>query len=290
MIRFLIQTFLLSSLGILTGCDLARDAGDRAADFLVGFIPKSVDEEFGRSARERALAGRPVITDPQIEQDLTKLVDPLVEAARASGFNFDVKIVNDPSLNAFALPGGFIYLHSGLITSAGSAREVWGVLAHEMAHVSERHGTKDTLARLGLSTAAMLVMQEAGAVGDVLVRGGMHLAGLKFSRVQESEADETGWNYLNKAGIDPRGMITFFMRLLPPDERQALEKAGTDPMKWQAAPLTAQQSFESMMATHPATGERITAMQQRLKDWDGAARPAPIDFAAFQARVREASR
>lgn len=258
--------------------------------FIVGFVPKSVDEELGRSARDRAVAGRRVITDPEVNTEFARLIQPLLAVARDSGFNFDVKIVDDPSLNAFALPGGFIYLHSGLITSAGSAREVWGVLAHEMAHVTERHGTKDTLAHLGLRAGAMLVMQEVGAIGDVLVRSGVQLAGLTFSRLQEAEADETGWNYLTKAGVDPRGMITFFLRLLPPDQRKILEKSGTDPMKWHAGPLSLQQSLETMMATHPATSERIMAMQRRLKKWDGAMRPAPIDFAAFQQKVRNINR
>ena len=207
----------------------------------------------------------------QISQDIARQVrfnnDPAVNAyVRNMGqrivanapdpFNrlpWNFYVVQDPSINAFAVPGGHIYVHTGLINAANSASELAGVMAHEIAHIVERHSTEQLSRQYGLSMLAGLVLgQDPGVLSQIaaqIVAGGT-LA--RFSREAEREADEVGIRAMYEAGYDPRGMAAMFRTLMEQSQRQPGR-------------------VESFFATHPTTAERVRESEQRAAQLAGRA-------------------
>ena len=149
-------------------------------------------------------------------------------------------LADDKLVNAFALPGGDIVVNRGLIAATHDAGELAGVLAHEIQHVALRHSLKGMIRSAGMS---LLFSMLIGDLGTTLVgQAAENLAGLKFSRDAESEADAEGFNLLVARGIDPRGMVRFFATL-------AGESGATPP---------------ALLSTHPASAEREAALAVRL--------------------------
>lgn len=141
-------------------------------------------------------------------------------------FNFYI-IDNDSTINAFALPGGYIYMYTGLIDSAKTEAEIAGVLAHEIGHVTERHGVKRLVQRMGIDFVFDLVLGDSTSfrkVADVV--GG--LAGLNYSKDQEYEADSLSVDYLIAAGYNPMGMRDF-MNFLASKQGFVFEPLSTHP-------------------------------------------------------------
>ncbi|MFP5246964.1 MAG: M48 family metallopeptidase [Thermoanaerobaculia bacterium] len=154
-------------------------------------------------------------------------------------------VVDDPAINAFAIPGGHVYVNTGLIANADNAAELAGVMAHEISHVTARHSTEQLSRQYGLSVIAGLVLgQDPGALAQIaaqIVAGG---ALARFSREAEEEADALGIRAMAAAGYNPIGMATMFEELL--EHRQG-------------QPGRVEQFF----ATHPLTEDRIRAARQR---------------------------
>lgn len=154
-------------------------------------------------------------------------------------------VVEDPSLNAFAIPGGHVYVNTGLIANADNAAELAGVMAHEISHVVARHSTEQISRQYGLSVLAGLVLgQDPGVLSQIaaqIVAGG---ALARFSREAELEADEIGIRSMYEAGYDPRGMASMF--------RELLEHNARNPSR-----------VEQFFATHPTTEDRIRVADQR---------------------------
>ena len=138
----------------------------------------------------------------------------------------------DPAVNAWAAPGGYLAIQSGLIDQARGPEEVAAVLAHEMAHVLERHSLEGIIQRLGL---AILLSAVFGDAGGIVVEAGQALANLSYSRDAEREADRVGIALMHAAGLDATGMAGFFQRL---------EAAGQD-------------GPPALLSTHPAPADRV---------------------------------
>ena len=144
---------------------------------------------------------------------------------------------DDPSINAFALPGGFVVVHTGLVHAVGSADELAGVLAHEVQHVEQRHALQALLYQLGWASVLTAVLGDPGTATTLAL---LQVGNLKFSRDLETQADTLGVEALRRAGIPPESMAAFFRRM----------KEGTGggaPPAW--------------LSTHPDTGDRITAIE-----------------------------
>lgn len=154
-------------------------------------------------------------------------------------------IVEDPSINAFAIPGGHVYIHTGLIAAADNASELAGVMAHEISHVVARHSTEQISRQYGLSVLAGLVLgQNPGMVQQIaaqIVAGG---ALARYSREAEREADDLGLGYMYESNYDPRGMASMFRKLLAQRE--------SSPGR-----------VEAFFSTHPQTEERIRDAEKR---------------------------
>ncbi|HEX2120017.1 MAG TPA: M48 family metallopeptidase [Thermoanaerobaculia bacterium] len=185
--------------------------------------------------------------DPVVNGYIQNMGQRIVNEAPAP-FNqlpWQFHVVEDPALNAFAIPGGHIYVNTGLIANADNASELAGVMAHEISHVVARHSTEQISRQYGLSVLAGVVLgQDPGVLSQIaaqIVAGG---ALARFSREAEEEADEIGIRSMYEAGYDPRGMASMFRELLEHNKRN---------------PSRVEQFF----ATHPTAEDRIRAADQR---------------------------
>jgi predicted Zn-dependent protease len=204
-------------------------------------LGKQLAQEVESSAR---LVDDPVVTEyvNRVGQNLVRNSDARVP--------FTIKVIDSDEVNAFALPGGFFYVNSGLILRAHEESELAGVMAHEISHVTARHGTKNATRGqiLQFATIPLLLLGPAGLAGYGLYEGlnvALPLTYLKFSRDAEREADFLGLQYMYKAGYDPNAYITFFERIQADEKR----RPGTIP---------------KLFSTHPPTPERIEHAQKEI--------------------------
>jgi len=188
-----------------------------------------------------------LVTDPAVTEYVNRIGQNLVRNSDAK-VPFTIKVVDDDSVNAFALPGGFFYVNSGLILAADEEAELAGVMAHEIAHVCARHATRGaTRAQLAnlLSIPLIFVGGGIGYAAQEAFGLGMPMTFLKFSRGFEAEADYLGLQYMYKAGYDPNAFVAFFEKL----EAQEKKKPGT---------------LAKAFSTHPQTPDRIKKSQEEI--------------------------
>lgn len=197
-VLFVLVFFFVSSSAWMAGLALER-------------VPHSVDRSLGLAASEQVKFGQASCENPAAQRYVEDILDRLVAELDDSSFTFHVTVLDDPSINAFALPGGYVFVNEGLLSRAESGEELAGVLAHEISHVVLRHGVERILQSAGRRLLIGLVFGVSDA-GTLLHYGG-ELRELSFGRDQESAADAMGHTLLRKAGISPRGLATFFERL-----------------------------------------------------------------------------
>jgi len=218
-----------------------------------------------------------VINDVEVEDYLYSLTNKLVKSSDYSGSGITFFIVNDSSINAFAMLGGVIGIHTGLILSASSESELASVLSHEVAHITQRHVArmigklqKDSFkSYLGLGLALLLARSNPElARGALAVSQALGIQTvLDFTRENEKEADRVGIKILHKAGFDVRGSIDFF-RTLQKGNRHSIG----------AAP--------SFLRTHPITSERINDIEDRLADYPYKQRADDPSFHFVKSKIR----
>lgn len=236
-------------------------------------IPPALEARLGEAAFSRIEEQKILIDDPELTRQLQQMAEPLLASVSDRRWKYRLHLARASEPNAFALPGGIIVVHSGLILEAKRPEEVLGVLAHEIAHVTRQHGTRQLISRAGL----WLLIQ--AAVGDVqglmgfLIDSGAYLLTQSYSRDYEREADETGWQYLVEAGLDPSGLLDFFRRIRELEEKTVI---GTMP---------------AILSTHPATDDRIAWLESKWEKEEKKRdfKSPPVDFQAFQERLRKAT-
>ena len=206
---------------------------------LVDYVPTDVDESIGQENWEQLAPQSARCTNPGPLAYVEELAQPLVEASD-SEFEFHFTVVDDEQINAFALPGGYVTVNMGLLEAAESGEEVAGVLAHEMTHVTHRHGMRAVLRRVGGVALVSLVF--GGTSLETLAYAGEVLSSQAHSRDQEREADAGGREILMEAGVDPTGMATFFDRL----EAEGASLPGA----------------AMLLSTHPNPGERAEVTRE----------------------------
>ena len=175
------------------------------------------DVQAGRQAASQVERQMPMVRDSQVNNYVNAIVQRLAANAGGPQFQYRARVVTSRELNAFSLPGGFIYVNSGLISAVRSEDELAGVLAHEIAHVAERHGTEQATkaygAQAGVGLLAGLLGGRDGRVGipeQIIGSLGVNAAFMKFSRNAEHEADSVGAAMMARAGYDPMAMASFF--------------------------------------------------------------------------------
>ncbi len=210
------------------------------------------DQEIGRQSAVEAEQQLPILSDRSTDQYINAITTRLAKYAPGADYPYQFKLVNASDINAFALPGGYLYLNRGLIDAAGSEGMLAGVMAHEMAHVALRHGTnqasKAYLGQTGLGILGGLLANDNRSTGKTIaaVGGfGMNALFLKFSRTDEEQADVVGAQMLAKAGYDPMDMVAFF---------QMLEgKKKKEPSK-----------VEQFFSSHPTPGDRAARVKKEM--------------------------
>ncbi len=238
-------------------------------------VPPGVETRIGDLVFQQIKTTQRLVEDPDLQARLDRLVAPLMAGVRDQRYEFSFHVVDDPSVNAFALPGGHVVLHSGLLLRAERPEEVLGVLGHEVAHVTKRHSLREMIQSAGLVILAQALFGDLEGLLALAAEGGTRLLDLRFSRDFEREADDAGWEYLTTAGIDPAGLIAFFEKLKA-DERKQLGSAAD------AADTL------SFLSTHPASEERIERLQRKLDEVQGRRwKPLDVDFAGLQERLRQ---
>lgn len=248
---------------------------DPFVGLVVNQIPPSLETRLGNLVFSQIEAQTTLVDDEQLEADLAALAEPLLRTIPEDDYPFELHLAEDSTINAFALPGGKIVVHTGLILEADRPEEVLGVLAHEIAHVTHRHSLRNLVGTMGVWVVVQTLLGDASALVAVVAEGGTRLLTLEFSRDFERDADDTGWEYLIDAGIDPRGLITFFEKI----KNEAAEQLGGDEVE----------ESLSFLSTHPSSQERIDRLHQRWRDagFDTAPVIDPMDFEAFQGRIRQ---
>lgn len=252
-------------------------------------IPIEWEERLGQLAFAQVTAGGRLVEDEQALAQLEKITGPLVAAINAQSerkYNYEFYIVRDPVLNAFAMPGGKVVLHSGLILAAETPEEIAGVLAHEIAHVTEQHSMRQMVSTLGIYLLAQAFLGDMQGLMAVLLDNGSYLLTLKFSRDHESDADSVGLAYLNAARIDPRGMPAMFRKLQAAQEEMNKEMTG----EIEEATGTEDLELPGFLSTHPDTADRIERIEKLLEQSEtinSAYIRFPIDFKKFQKRVAQ---
>ncbi|WP_038049031.1 MULTISPECIES: M48 family metallopeptidase [unclassified Thioalkalivibrio] len=238
----------------------------------------SVQEErqLGEELAEEMNAELPIVEEPAINDYINSLGRSIAAVADdREEIDYTFYVVNGPDVNAFAVPGGHIYVYRGLIERADDMSELAGVLAHEVGHVVKRHGIdqwrRAQQAEMGLAVVYGVILgRDPGAAEQVAVQVGAAGVFAGYSREAEREADDVAIGYLVDAGIHPIGLVSFFETLL--DERDR------DPGR-----------VEQFFATHPTTRERVENTQARIdalpqETLDGLARDSD-DFQRFRRQV-----
>jgi beta-barrel assembly-enhancing protease len=203
--------------------------------------------EMGRGYAQQVESSTKLISDPEITEYINRIGQNLVRNSDAQ-VPFTIKVVDTDDINAFALPGGFFYVDTGLILAADNEAELAGVMSHEIAHVAACHLARENTRGQLMQLASIPLIFVGGGIGyaaQSLASMAIPLGFLKFARNFESEADFLGVEYLYRAGYDPQALTSFFEKI------KAMEKH---------KPGTLAKTFE----THPQTPDRIAKTQQEI--------------------------
>ncbi len=257
--------------------DALPDLGDPSALTL----SPTQERQLGQSIMDQIRQSLEFNTDPFIASYIQTLGTPLAARAPDSRFPYTYFVINNKQINAFALPGGFIGINTGLLLEARDQDEVASVLAHETAHVSQHHIARmyERLQRVQMSTLAgalaslILATQHPNAGSGALAAtlANQQQALINFTRENEQEADRLGIQLLAQAQFDPQAMPRFFEKL------------------WQMTQYYDNNHIPEYLRTHPLTQARIADSQARAKDYPARPHGLTLTFALIQARIRAAS-
>ncbi len=253
--RSAVPVAVMAAFGLLAGELSAKDKkndpeaiGDRDVGKGVNFYSLEKEIALGKQMAQEVERQARIIDDSVIAEYINRLGQNLVRNSDAK-VPFTIKVLDSEEVNAFALPGGFFFVNTGLILKADSESELAGVMAHEIAHVAARHGTKQATRGEIINIASIPLIFMGGWAGYAIRQGAslaIPLGFLNFSRGFEKEADYLGLQYMYKTGYDPTSFVDFFEKI------QSMEKK---------KPGTVSKVF----STHPMTGDRIKTAQAEIQ-------------------------
>jgi predicted Zn-dependent protease len=223
--------------------------GNRSVGKGVNLFSLEREISLGKGLAQEVERSSKMIDDPVVTEYVNRVGQNLVRNSDAR-VPFTIKVIDSDEVNAFALPGGFFYVNSGLILRAQEESELAGVMAHEIAHVAARHGTKNATKGelMQLASIPAMIFIPYSMAGYAMYQGlnlAIPLTFLKFSRDAEREADFLGLQYMYKTGYDPNSYVTFFERIQADEKR----RPGTIP---------------KVFSTHPPTPDRIENTQKEI--------------------------
>ena len=230
--------------------------------------------DMGASYATQIAKELPLVQDPEVNRYITVLGDSLAKVADQRNLDWHFAIVDSKEVNAFAVPGGFIYVNRGLIERSTTMAQVAGVVGHEIGHVTRRHSIKQMQKSQGTNIGATLLCTLTSVCNSQIAQTGISLAAnaafAKFSRTDEAEADDEGVRYLIKSHIDPNGIPEMFEILL----KERKQSPGT---------------LDAFFASHPMEESRIADSKRLIATYPraettGLTRDTP-NFQAFKKRL-----
>ncbi|MGH7651684.1 MAG: M48 family metallopeptidase [Gemmatimonadaceae bacterium] len=228
-------SFAVGSIVLLGGCGVSTQQ----------------EVQMGQQEAQQVEAQLPMVQDAYIQNYVNALGNRIAKTTSRADLNWQYKVVNSDVVNAFALPGGFIYVNRGVLERASNMSEIAGVLGHETEHVVRRHSVKQMEQAQGANVGVGIACALTGICQSGLAQAAINIGGTavfaKFSRTDEVQADEGGFNNVMRAGISPRGMLTFFQKLLAEEQQSG---GSGNAAAW--------------FADHPGTEDRIADIQRML--------------------------
>lgn len=238
--------------------------------FFLGGVSLKDEKEMGRKFNVMVRSHLPLVEDPEVRQYVADVLKRLVRAIPPQPFEFQSAVILHNALNAFAVPGGHVFVFTGLIMNMDNEAELAGVLAHELAHVTQRHVASRmeraqflTIGSLLVAIAGIALGGPAGAAAAVTAAGAGQSAMLNYSRLDESESDNLGLQYLLAAGYPARGMVDSFKLL-----RQKSWMSGVN--------------VPTYLSTHPAIGDRVNTMAAKIAAMPAGKKNASLDNRRFK--------
>jgi len=236
----------------VVGCVVATWLVSASLSFMVRTVadrvPMSWEDSFGKNAIAELRSDGKLLDDTNEVAQLAAVAAPLISALPENRRNLKFYILDDSEPNAFALPGGYVVVHSGLLAMVDTPEQLLGVLAHEIAHETQRHMIRHEISAAGPLVIFGVFLHSRSGVGNLLALGSGLMVFEGFSQEYEQEADDVGWKYLVAANIDPHGMIETFKKL------QASED-----------PLGLDRHMSHAFDSHPALTKRIKRLEGK---WD----------------------
>ena len=252
-------TVTIGAIALLAGCGVSTQQ----------------EVQMGQEAAQQVNAQLPMVQDAQIQNYVNALGQRIARTTSRADLDWQFQVVNSDMVNAFALPGGFVYVNRGVLARASNMSEVAGVLGHEIEHVVRRHSVKQMEQAQGANVGVGLLCALTGVCQSGVAQAAINVGGTavfaKFSRDDEIQADEGGFNNLIRAGINPRGMLTLFQKLLSEEQ----QSGGGNASAW--------------FADHPGTTDRIADIQRMLSQTPASTLNGlatnDAGFASMKARV-----
>ena len=223
--------------------------GERGVGKAVNFYSLAKEIQLGKQLAAEIERNAKIVDDPVIAEYVNRIGQNIVRNSDAK-VPFTIKVIDSDEVNAFALPGGYFYVNTGLIELAEDEAELAGVMAHEIAHVAARHGTRSATRAQLIQYASIPLLFIGGWAGYGIQQAAnfaIPMTMLKFSRAFEKDADFLGVQYMYKAGYDPASMVQFFERL------KAKQKQNKN-------------AIARAFSSHPLTKDRIKAVQKTINE------------------------
>jgi len=240
----------LWSVGVIVAlCILAPICMGLIVRILVARVPASVELQMGAKAMAEIKQETTFLNDSNLMAKLNGAVAPLIATLPPGPTNYTFYIADDEEANAFALPGGAVIVNRGLLAIADRPEQVAGVVAHEIAHVTQKHALRQSISSFGPVLLLELFASSDNHLVGALGATSQLLVIQSFSQEYEFEADSVGWDFLVSARIDPRGMIEMFKKFKAEEDREK-ELMGPD---------------IPALSTHPTTGKRIAKLEGKWK-------------------------
>jgi predicted Zn-dependent protease len=256
---------LLATVACLASCAVNPVSGNRE----LALISETQEIEIGRQSAAGAEAQLGLVADPALQDYMQRIGSRLAAASERPDLPWTFRVVDDPTPNAFAAPGGYIFFTRGLLALMRNEAEMASVLGHEIGHVTARHSvtmmSRAQLAQIGLGLGS-IISPTIGQFGD-LAAGGLQVLFLSYSRDHERQADDLGYGYALAQNYDVRQMVKVFAVL-----QQSASLAGRSPVP-------------SWMASHPNPAERIGRIEKRLETLPPASSPRHTGEADYLARI-----
>jgi predicted Zn-dependent protease len=237
-------------------------------------VSQQQEVEMGQQESAQIQQQLPLVQDPVINQYVNALGNQIASHTSRSDLQWQFYVVNTDVVNAFALPGGIIYVNRGVLERADKMDELAGVLGHEIEHVVERHSVKQMEQMQGANVGVALACALTNICNNEAAAAAINIGGTavfaKFSRQDEVQADEGGFRNVMNAGISPEGMLTFFQKLLAEEQQSGSNSA-----------------VSSWFSDHPGTQDRIADIQRMLAQVPASTlRNLTTDTPAFETMKR----